>query len=744
MRGNIPARVVLAVLAAWGALGSPASLAAQQPEGRARNQQVDSAEVVRADSTAAADTAAAITPDYILEPIEVVAARERSVAPPVATITIEPRELQQTLSENPYDLIRRVAGLEVHDQGQGPGFASNVVLRGFTADHSSDVLIVVDGVPLNLPVHGHVEGYADWNYLFPGAISSMRVIHGPSSPLYGDFSIAGTVEVYTKADGNGLAGQLTGNGFGDASGWASLGTSGERGGALAGVELKRFTGWRDNSGQRSGNGLVRGWRQVGEGRLEGGLSFYKADWHSPGFLSLADFASGDREAAANPTDGGDQWRGMANARYALPLGGERFLQLIGWGVVSDWDLALTVPGHTDAVGNLYQTAEADQRRALGGQVELSWLPSAGELTIGVAGRHDRSEYDLGRSLRRVSIEPMVALDAGHTSASAYARWRWHPFARLGLDLGARVDHLRNRSYNRLGLADPSPSVVTAQLAAVGEPRIRAEDIRPDFHIIGDGGPVGVWVSGDMTLVSPKVGAELRMSDRWSLMASSSRGFRSAVGVVGDPNREPVVAWSHELGVEYATPQLTAHLSGFRMDVSHERIQDPITLEIASSGSSVRQGVEATLELGLVGEARLFARGTLTDAVLSGRYADAHDDHNQPGTGTGTGVESPKQDVPGIARYLAQVALETPLFGELSGRTEWRVTGPYVPIGEPEVETDPYSTLDASLSYPIREGMRVDLEVRNVLDRVYPETRSSGYVSPGTPRSIGIALQVIGR
>ncbi|MEX1258237.1 MAG: Plug domain-containing protein [Gemmatimonadota bacterium] len=105
---------------------------------------------------------------YLLAPIQATAARERATAPPVATITVDPDLTKRTPGENPYDLMRRVAGLEVHDQGQGRGFASNVVLRGFTADHSSDVLLVVDGVPVNLPVHGHVEGYADWNFLFPG------------------------------------------------------------------------------------------------------------------------------------------------------------------------------------------------------------------------------------------------------------------------------------------------------------------------------------------------------------------------------------------------------------------------------------------------------------------------------------------------------------------------------------------------------------------------------------------------
>jgi outer membrane receptor protein involved in Fe transport len=412
---------------------------------------------------------------------------------------------------------------------------------------------------------------------------------------------------------------------------------------------------------------------------------------------------------------------------------------MAWTVMSDWNLALTVPGHTDALGNLYQTKEADQRFAMGGQVEFSWIPSAGELTLGVAARRDLSQYDLARSLRRVPIEPFIALDAGHASASGYARWRWHPIQRLGVDLGARVDYLRNRSYNRMAAADPSPAVLPA-FAALGAPAIDPSEIRPDFHIIGEGGPVGQWISGDQVLVSPKVGAELRLSERWSLMASSSRGFRSAVGVVGDPDRKPVVAWAHELGIDFDSPRLLAHLSAFRTDVSNERIQDPITLEIASSGSSVRQGFEAMAEVSLVRGAMLYGRGTVTDAVLSGRYADAHDDHNQPGAGTGVG-ESPRQDVPGIADYLGQVALESPLFGGLTGRVEWRVTGPYVPIGEPDARTDPFSTLDAALGYPIRDGVRVEMELRNVLNRVYPEMRSSGYVSPGSPRTISLTLQV---
>lgn len=717
-----------------------ASLAAQVPTG---------ATPAGRDTAQRVDSLAPQHLDYVLEPILIVAPRERASAPPVATIVVEPREIQGTASENPYDLIRRVAGIEVHDQGQGPGFASNVVLRGFTADHSSDLLLVVDGVPVNLPVHGHVEGYADWNYLFPGAISSLRVIHGPSSPLYGDFSMAGTMEVYTKADAEGSAGRLFANGFGDVSGWATTGVRGDDGGGLVGVEVRRFEGWRAHSGQKSGNVLLRGWRAVGEGRLEGGLALYGADWSSPGFLSMSEYESRDFDAVGNLTDGGDQKRAVLHGRYALDLGGDTFLQVMGWGVASDWALSLTVPGHTDATGSLYQTTETDRRWGAGGRAELSWIPRAGELTVGVEARQDWSEYDLGRSLRRVSIEQEVALDARHTSGAAYVRWRFHPFDRLGIDVGGRVDHLINRSYNRIGL-DPSPSYVGDGRQFDAATRVPAggvwladstSDPRVFYHTVEPGGPVGQWISGDKTIVSPKVGAEFRITDRLSLMASSSRGFRSAVGVVGDPERLPVIAWAHEVGLDYDQTGFSGHVSLFRTDVSHERIQDPITLVIASAGSSVRQGIEAIAEVGLWEGAVLRGRGTWTDAVLSGRYADAHDDNNQATPGSGT-ADSPRQDVPGIADYLAQVGLEAPLWRALQGRVEWRITGPYVPIGEPDVRTDPYHTLDAGLAYPVRDNLMVDLEVRNLLDRVYPELRSSGYVSPGSPRSISLSVQLL--
>src|SRR4051794_17029171 len=206
-----------------------------------------------------------------LQTITVTSERPRAAAPPVTTFVVPAAELRRTFANNPYDLLRRTSGIEVHEQGQGPGFASDAVIRGFTSDHSSDVLLVIDGVPINLPLHGHVEGYSDWSILSPSAISALRVIHGPASPLYGDFAFGGVVEAFTRSDAAGSSGSMQASSYGDIQGWARSGKRTESGGNLVALEGQREQGWRDNSDYWLGNLALRGWRKAGSGRLEGGL-----------------------------------------------------------------------------------------------------------------------------------------------------------------------------------------------------------------------------------------------------------------------------------------------------------------------------------------------------------------------------------------------------------------------------------------------------------------------------------------
>ena len=116
---------------------------------------------------------------------------------PLTVTHIDAVTIGLTPFRSPWELFRQAAGLETHQQGQGPGFASDLSVRGFSSDHSTDIAMYIDGVPNNEPVNGHAEGYNDLNLLFPQIVTGMDVVKGPTSALYGNFAFGGAVNVRT-------------------------------------------------------------------------------------------------------------------------------------------------------------------------------------------------------------------------------------------------------------------------------------------------------------------------------------------------------------------------------------------------------------------------------------------------------------------------------------------------------------------------------------------------------------------
>ncbi len=747
-------------------------------------------------------------PRFVLEPIMVTGERELSVPPPVVTRRVDPDLLVRVRAENAWDLLRQTAHVEVRDPGQGPGFPPNAVLRGFASDHSSEVLLTVDGVPVNLPVHGHAEGFSDWSVLFPGAVSTLRVIHGPSSPLYGDYSLGGTVEVFTRADYDGLTGGSSVSSFGDAEAWFLTGVRRSDGGAATGLQLKRNEGWRDNSGYTLANALVRGWRSVGDARLEGGLHLHGSRWDSPGYLSLGMYEDRRLEEAIDLSDGGEQERAVLHGRYALPLSENHSLQVNAWGLASSWDLFLNVPGHGDG-----QRGESDRRRAAGLQVQSSWTPgSAGvpggrnEFTVGLDAAIHGSEYELHTTSERESLHWEVGHDSRREEGAGYIRWRRVVGERLGLDLGGRLDVLRTRS-EALPLSgghddrtDPHDHRSSGPGVGVLKPHPLDDPTGPNgerrhryasFHDVPGHDPSDhdpAKEGSDVhTLFSPKLGMRYLWSENTAFLASLSRGFRSAQGVLGDPARPPVRTWSAEVGAEHSVGSVGATVSLFRIHVSNERILDPATGGVSSAGSSVRQGAEGQVSWNPLPVLELEIGGTYTHSRLDGAFFDPHVDHGHghallpdvdnargdswatraPGEsarGHGDGLEeggihtdelagpvfhtAPGEDdsewVPGIALWRAFASGEWSPRPGVAARANLRVTGPYVPIAEPHGETDPFAVLGLGASFAAGERFLVDLDVRNALDAVYPEFRTSGYVIPGAPRTFTVAVRMLGR
>jgi hypothetical protein len=94
------------------------------------------------------------------------------------------------------DLLLLVPGLFIA-QHAGGGKAEQIFMRGFDADHGTDVGLYVDGLPVNMVTHGHGQGYADLHFIIPEIVDGMNVFKGPYFSRFGNFGTAGSVEFTT-------------------------------------------------------------------------------------------------------------------------------------------------------------------------------------------------------------------------------------------------------------------------------------------------------------------------------------------------------------------------------------------------------------------------------------------------------------------------------------------------------------------------------------------------------------------
>ncbi|HZI73034.1 MAG TPA: TonB-dependent receptor, partial [Gemmatimonadales bacterium] len=507
----------------------------------------------------------------------------------------------------------------------------------------------------------------------------------------------------------GVSGSASGSSHGDAGGWVRGGSRSDRGGFFLAGDGQRQQGWRDNSAYWLGNGILRGWRQVGSGRLEGGLVLYGSNWDSPGFVSISRFNNDSLRQAMDPTDGGTAYRGILHGRYTTVLG-QTGIEATAWGQAVHSGVYLTIPED----GLLNQSDEEDRRTALGGRFQVSRPVGGGDFSAGFDGRLDVAKYDLYDTEQRVRLDPSIQYDARYFGGGAFARWRTLVGEHVALDLGVRADGVYYRSLNRLA----------------GTP----------------------WTGAGAILLSPKLGARYLVGGGWSLLGSFSQGFRGAPGVIGDPSLEPVRGWSKEVGARYDGASFTGQLALFRLDVSHERIQDPVTREVLPTGKSVRQGINLDGQLRVGSRITIRADGTVNDAHVKGDpgkgltplvIPDLDVTVNGKPIRPSYHIEplEPGDPVPNVASWLGRVGMDAALTSRLTARGQLRLSGPYTPIGEPGIETRSYAVVDLGTSVELPGfGAVADLELQNVFDAKYPEIRASGFINPGAPRTLRAALR----
>src|SRR5687768_11225001 len=105
---------------------------------------------------------------------EIINIEDRAPAEAASSVHFSRDDLRRRPTQQPSDVLRQTPGLVV-SQHAGGGKADQYFLRGFDADHGTDVALFLDGVPINLTSHGHGQGYADAHWLIPETIGGVDV-----------------------------------------------------------------------------------------------------------------------------------------------------------------------------------------------------------------------------------------------------------------------------------------------------------------------------------------------------------------------------------------------------------------------------------------------------------------------------------------------------------------------------------------------------------------------------------------
>jgi hypothetical protein len=138
----------------------------------------------------------------ILKLPEIIVTADRALSAASSTV-LNALDFQLKPVNSAQDLLRNVPGL-ITAQHAGGGKAEQIFLRGFDADHGTDVSASVDGIPVNMPSHGHGQGYLDLHFLIPETVKNTEISKGTYDAANGDFTTAGAIKFKTfdKLDNN--------------------------------------------------------------------------------------------------------------------------------------------------------------------------------------------------------------------------------------------------------------------------------------------------------------------------------------------------------------------------------------------------------------------------------------------------------------------------------------------------------------------------------------------------------------
>ncbi|WOB07203.1 TonB-dependent receptor [Piscinibacter gummiphilus] len=609
----------------------------------------------------------------------------------------------------PGEVLEFVPGVIV-TQHSGDGKANQYFLRGFNLDHGTDFATSINGIPVNMPSHGHGQGYTDLNFLIPELVDRIEYRKGPYFAKSGDFSSAGSADIAYRTTFDAPFASL---GWGQRGYRRGLvGGSGKLGGdntVLAALELQHNDGpWTVPEDLKRANGVLT----FGGGSKNKGwstsLMAYDASWTATDQIPERLITEGyngqpfSRFDTLDPTSGGKTRRTSLSTEWR-DIGDDRATRLSAYAI--DYRLSL-FSNFTYALDSADdQFSQQDKRTVYGFAANhsidhvLGSLPARSE--VGVQLRHDRARVGLFESSARVLGAAVRDDKVRETMLGIYGQTSLELNPWLRSVVGLRADSVRFTVDNQ----------VTPGSATDGD-----QQLSPKFSLIA-----GPWAKTEFFF-------------------NAGRGFHSndARGATDPARQAPGLAASRGYEVGARTewiPGLQSSVALWKLDFDSELLYvgDAGTTE-DSLLPSKRRGVEWN------------NRWTPNNWLLfDADLAWSHARFRHAGMA---------DRIPNAVDKVASVAVSLKDLAGWSASLQWRYLGSGALVENNSVRSYSSATTNLRVSRKLWKDAELTLDVFNLFDRdvydiqYYYESQPAGlparedrHVHPAEPRTVRLTLKI---
>ena len=615
-------------------------------------------------------------------------------------------------------------------QHSGDGKANQYFLRGFNLDHGTDFATSVNGIPVNMPTHGHGQGYTDLNFMMPELVQRIEYRKGPYFAGSGDFAPAGSADIVYRTRFDAPLAQLIQLTLG-SHGYSRgvLGGSTELGGgitALGAVEVQAADGpWTVPERLRRSNGVftlsggnaTQGWSTS--------LMAYSARWTSTDQVpqSLIDAGSYNgrpfgRFDSLDASDGGSTSRTSLSGDWHRSDGGgsggitkvSAFAMRYKLKLFSNFTYALERSDQGD------QFSQQDERSVFGLRASRAFSHSLAGLAarseVGLQLRHDRIRVGLFDTEARNIIATTRDDKVHETLAGIHGQTAVEVTPVLRAVLGLRADQVNNK--------------VTSLLLAANSGSARGALVSPKLSLIA--GP-------------------FRGLAKIEFFFNAGRGFhsndaRGTTTTIDPKNPDPgsnavdkvpplVASNGFEFGARTeALPGLQSSIALWKLDFNSELVYIGDAGATEASAASKRHGVEFNNRWVPVPWFLLDADFAWTHA----RFANG-------------------DRIPNAVDKVASIAATLRELGPWSASVQLRYLGAGALVEDNSVRSEPSLTTNLRVSRKLGSKAELTLDIFNLFDRkvndiqYFYESQPRGlgaqegrHVHPAEPRTLRLSLR----